>query len=315
MIKKYLHYAVAAAFLVASGIGNVAFAEVGVEAEAPGSTGVNDTPSAAQQLVIGSDRSVALTGQIGTTELSPAPAVSDVDWYYFDAYVDGEVNNKVTIDIDFGVKSPGRSLDTVIAILDKNLKVLRQNDDASSRDQDSVNLFDSRLDEVVLPSTGRYYVGVTASPRQFEDGGTVTLANGKTNGTYKLIISGVTPPPSVQYILIDIRPGADRKAAPINLKSKGNIPVALLSSNTFDALKVDRTSVRFGPPNRNGTLGRCGKEGEDVNGDGYLDLVCHFDTQATGFNASDEEGIVKGRIAGKDFQGRGDLKVLPKQKD
>jgi len=312
MIKNYLHYAVAAALSLTAGVSNVAFADV-VELEAPGTTGVNDTVQTAQQLVIGSDRSATVTGQIGTTELLPVPAMQDVDWYYFD----GEEDNKVTIDIDGGVKPTGggRSLDTWIAILDKDLKVLRQIDDADSLDDGSIKTFDSRLDEVVLPYTGRYYVGVTAAPRKFEDGGTVALVNGRTNGTYKLIISGVTPPPSVQYILIDIRPGSDGKA-PINLKSKGNIPVALLSSKTFNAMKADRDSIRFGPPNRNGTKPeRCAKEGEDVNVDGYLDLVCHFDTQATGFNASDEEGIVKGRIEGKDFQGRGYLKMVPKHKD
>jgi len=316
MIKNYLHYAVAAAFSLTAGVSNVALADV--ELEAPGTTGVNDTVHTAQQLVIGSDRSVTVTGQIGTTELLPAPAVQDVDWYYFDAYVDGQEKTNVTIDIDFAAKKTGRSLDTLIAILDKDFKVLRTNDDAGSLDVDSVNLLDSRLDEVVLPVTGRYYVGVTAAggSRQFLDGGVLTPFNGRTNGTYKLIISGVTPPPSVQHILIDIRPGADRTAAPINLKSKGNIPVAILSSKTFDALKAHRASIKFGPPNRNGTNPeRCAKEGEDVNGDGYLDLVCHFDTQATGFNANDEEGIVKGTIGGKDFQGRGDLKVLPKHKD
>lgn len=312
MIKKYLHYAVAAAFLVTSGIGTAAFAEV--ETEAPGAAGTNDTVSTAQRLVIGSNGSVVVTGQIGTSDPLPAPAVPDVDFYYFD----GTEGNIVTIDIDKAWKAAGggRSLDTWIAILDKDLKVLRQIDDASSLDVDSARVFDARLDEVVLPVTGRYYVGVTSAPRQFQDGGTVAPFVNRTlaNGTYTLIISGVTPPPSVQYITIDIRPGTDGKA-PINLKSKGNIPVALLSSKDFNAVKADRASIKFGPPNRSGTPGRCANEGEDVDGDGYADLVCHFDTQASGFNADDEEGIVKGTIEGREFQGRGYLKMLPKRKD
>jgi hypothetical protein len=44
-----------------------------------------------------------------------------------------------------------------------------------------------------------------------------------------------------------------------------------------------------------------------VNDDGLDDLVCHFYTQATGFECGDEEGILKGQtveeipIAASDF--------------
>jgi hypothetical protein len=108
---------------------------------------------------------------------------------------------------------------------------------------------------------------------------------------------------------IDIKPGAT-SIARINPKSRGNIPVALLSSATFDALKVDPGSVRFGPNGNDATALRCGKGGEDVNNDGRLDLVCHFDTQAANFDPSDEEGIVTGTIGDMQFEGRGDLKVI-----
>ena len=57
---------------------------------------------------------------------------------------------------------------------------------------------------------------------------TVTGAAPFPNGSYKLIISGVTPPELVQYMNIDIKPGGDEEAR-INPKAKGNIPVALLS--------------------------------------------------------------------------------------
>ena len=52
--------------------------------------------------------------------------------------------------------------------------------------------------------------------------------------------------------------------------------------------------------------------GDYVNADDKLDLVCHFDTQAAGFEPGDLEGIVKGSLKdGRRFEGRGLLKVVP----
>jgi hypothetical protein len=38
----------------------------------------------------------------------------------------------------------------------------------------------------------------------------------------------------------------------------------------------------------------CNHRGEDVNGDGWEDLVCHFFTEDTGFMCDDTEGVLKG---------------------
>jgi hypothetical protein len=37
---------------------------------------------------------------------------------------------------------------------------------------------------------------------------------------------------------------------------------------------------------------------QDVNGDGLLDLVCHFDTPSTQFQPGDTKGILEGKILG-----------------
>lgn len=80
--------------------------------------------------------------------------------------------------------------------------------------------------------------------------------------------------------LVDIRPGPSPND--INLKSKGVIPVAILSSESFDATDVDVSSVMF-------ALGATPVHGghfEDVDvGDGLTDLLLHFKTQDTGLTA------------------------------
>lgn len=73
---------------------------------------------------------------------------------------------------------------------------------------------------------------------------------------------------------IDIKPGGDPNS--INRAASGNVPVAVLSSTTFDATTIDPSTVMFaGAPAL-----RIGGGPEDVNGDGLADVVFHFATQA-----------------------------------
>jgi len=84
------------------------------------------------------------------------------------------------------------------------------------------------------------------------------------------------PVPSVLTVPIDIKPGSDDN--PVNLKSKGKLTVAILSTADFDATTLDVSTVRLGHTSvvqkKNGTYQAAG---EDVDGDGVLDLVVHFD--------------------------------------
>ena len=99
----------------------------------------------------------------------------------------------------------------------------------------------------------------------------------------------------VQEVSIDIIPGS--LSNPINLNSLGNIPVAILSSADFDALsEVDRTSLTFGRTGHEVSLTSCNtKSGQDVDGDGLLDLVCYFKTSLTGFQIGDTLGTLSGQ--------------------
>jgi len=107
----------------------------------------------------------------------------------------------------------------------------------------------------------------------------------------------------VILIAIDIMPGQD--PAIINPQSRGNVPVAILSSATFNATtQVDTSSLTLGSTGNESSLAFCNSSGEDVNGDGLLDLVCHFNTQQAGFKSTDTMGVLKGRtVSGTLIQG------------
>src|SRR5512134_1041447 len=111
-------------------------------------------------------------------------------------------------------------------------------------------------------------------------------------------------------VSIDIKPGQAVNA--INPTSKGNTPVAILSSADFDALsQVDRTSLTFGRTGDERSLASCGGVASDVNGDGRGDLVCQFTTRKTGFRLGDTEGILRGRTVDQiPIEGRDVVRIL-----
>ena len=118
------------------------------------------------------------------------------------------------------------------------------------------------------------------------------------------------------FVPIDIKPGSVTN--PINPKSKGKIPVAIFSTPDFDAsTQVDRDLLTFGRTGEEESLHRRGKgvpncDVEDVNDDGMLDLVCHFNLQDTDFVAGDTEGILKGLLViGTPIEGRDAVLIVP----
>ncbi len=111
-------------------------------------------------------------------------------------------------------------------------------------------------------------------------------------------------------VRIDIKPFSDPNA--INPDNEGNIPVAILSNPMFDAAQVDTTSLTFGATGDEDSLLFCGAALEDANGDAFLDLVCHFDTQKTGFQCGDTEGLLRGQLLdGTPIHGSDAVKIVP----
>jgi len=101
-----------------------------------------------------------------------------------------------------------------------------------------------------------------------------------------LIDQGVTGPTigpvDATPVRIDVKPGDDTN--PVNPRSQGVTPLAILGSLTLDVRAVDPSTIRLVP---SGAAPRDPGKVEDVNGDGAPDLVLHFPTPALGLRCGD----------------------------
>lgn len=101
-------------------------------------------------------------------------------------------------------------------------------------------------------------------------------------------------------VTVDVKPSSDPNA--INPVGSGLIPVAILTTENFDALTVSPITVRFGP-SETGMAHRSAHL-EDVDNDGDLDLVLHFRTQESGIQCGDTDASLTGEtFDGQAIQG------------
>jgi len=144
-------------------------------------------------------------------------------------------------------------------------------------------------------STDDYGARLTASP----DGCTVFVTGVEfyregPDWTFGAIAYSVLLP-----IEIDVKP--DSETNPINPRSHGVTPVALLGSEEFDVTEVDVTTLRFGPgeaaPAHDLTEAWPHSDPlRDVNRDGFTDLLVHFSTQESGIQCGDTEVALTGQL-------------------
>jgi len=129
---------------------------------------------------------------------------------------------------------------------------------------------------------------------------------GATMGTSGLELEDITLTAELR-VDIDIKPGSFPNS--INVASKGVIPVAIVGSAVLDVTQIDYDTVCF--------AGDCTEAHEtvhfeDVNGDGYLDAVLHFETQETNIAAGDTEACLTGNLLnGTPFQGCDSVRTVP----
>ncbi len=106
---------------------------------------------------------------------------------------------------------------------------------------------------------------------------------------------------------IDIKPGSDPNS--INTRTKGVIPVAILTTASFDAAEVAPGTVTLGDDDGDDTRVATRKNGSlranlaDVDGDGDLDMILHFDTQALVANGDLTTGTTELILNGEQFDG------------
>jgi hypothetical protein len=90
-------------------------------------------------------------------------------------------------------------------------------------------------------------------------------------------------------MVIDIKPGNDQNN--INLKSKGVVQVAVLTTDEFDAATIDPATAEFaGATPRYWSL-------KDVDNDGRNDLMFHFNTEEINLDEDSTEATLTARLA------------------
>jgi hypothetical protein len=110
-------------------------------------------------------------------------------------------------------------------------------------------------------------------------------------GEWRLVLGDVIP---ISAVEIDIKPGSDPNA--INPIASAVVPVAILTTDDFDATQVDATTLAFGPDGA-GIVHRQGHV-VDIDKDGDADLVVHFKTKETGIKWGDTEATLTGATFG-----------------
>ena len=134
----------------------------------------------------------------------------------------------------------------------------------------------------VTDVTELYLAGSDNVVGQADDGDNMMPANA-------FLVVAYPPPPEIP-VYIDVKPGSCPN--PLNLKSKGVLPVAVLGTAEFDVTTIDPGTILLTREGCEGVAAiRWSYEdvatpftGElcdcnDLNGDGYIDLTLKFDTQ------------------------------------
>jgi hypothetical protein len=146
---------------------------------------------------------------------------------------------------------------------------------------------------------------------------TVLSSYASSNGTGYLVqgywfsFNDITTQPEstqVMQAVIDIKPGSYPNS--INLRSKGLVPVAILSTENFDASRVNPDNVQMaGASPIRWVI-------EDVDSDGNNDMMLHFRTvELTGLSDNSTEAVLTGNtFDGTPFEGSDSVNIVPKHK-
>lgn len=103
---------------------------------------------------------------------------------------------------------------------------------------------------------------------------------------------------------IDIKPGSFPNS--VNLGSPGVVPVAILTTATFNAADVDPSTVVLeDAPSLRWAF-------EDVDGDGDIDMILHFNKREVTVEPGQIEACLHGfTLGGVEFQGCDSIRIVP----
>ena len=166
------------------------------------------------------------------------------------------------------------------------------------------------LEGVVIAPNGDFIVSEISNGtlrRVAPDGSTTSVFFSGLSGPDHIAIVSTAPVEA----MIDIKPGSATNS--INVRSgnrNGLVHVAILSEADFDASSVDPATVEFGP---NGAgVAHAGGHIDDINRDGFNDLLLHFATSDTGIACGDTSASLTGTtFGGQAIEGTDSVTAVP----
>lgn len=231
---------------------------------------------------------------------------------------------------------PGETIDVVFNYTTQDAKV--------PRDHDGACPWRVRLDSVnpslgtLLNSGLNWHYQSDPQYVTFNVVASVTIPPDTTIGSHSIIVWAGTDPlwswPASDLIIknyvipiqvvspvievgIDIKPGSYPNS--INLGSQGVVPVAILSTEDFDAtIEVDRDTVKLAGSGVavRGKNNKLLAHEEDVNGDGLIDLICQVETENLDPGTfQDGQAVLTGNLlpefGGTPIEGSDDITIVP----
>jgi len=173
-------------------------------------------------------------------------------------------------------------------------------------------------------------IDVPIIPREFNDPalGDVVLDKWGLNSTNKyeyrsFVFSNVVyfddvkleSPEAMLTVEIDIKPGSYPNS--VNPRSRGLLPVAVFSSDGFDTADIDIETVSLlgASVATRGRRARTMAHEEDVDGDGRLDLLVHFETRQLDFGLLEDgwAALTGSTYEGLQFEGWDDVRLRPRR--
>jgi hypothetical protein len=148
-------------------------------------------------------------------------------------------------------------------------------------------------------------IGLSINSLTFESPGRNPNGDGNWTDCFYNVTFKIYGPIPVE---LDIKPGSDPNA--INLRSKGSVPVAILTTAEFDASTVDPTTVKFADASP------LKWKMTDVDFDGDIDMLLFFNTQALNLDETSTEGTLTGKTDAEiDIIGTDSVSIVPKDKE